>query len=310
MPAATCAATLHRMAEYHVKIVDAFTTQRFAGNACGVVTRADGLTDAQMQNIARELNLSETAFVLPSEVANFRVRFFTPLQEIPLAGHPTIATMYTLADEGRIDLSRGPERVVQELSIGVLPVDVSRDDSGVTRVVMTQGKPEFGRRLDRNVFAEALGIEPSDMLEAVPVQVVSTGTPQAMVPVKSLAVLKRLSPNLQHLSDLENIGHYFSTHVFALEAFEQPNRTHARHFAASRGIPEDPVTGSATGSMAAYLWKYGLIRESRYTVEQGHIMGRPGIVDVEIDADVNSDEPTAIRIAGTAVTVLRGTIIV
>lgn len=308
MPSRVAAGTLRGMAEYQVKIVDAFTTQRFSGNPCGVVTRAEGLNDAQMQNIARELNLSETAFVFPSGVADFRVRFFTPLKEIPLAGHPTIATMYTLADEGRIDLSGGPKRVVQELSIGVLPVDLSRGESGAVRVVMTQAKPEFGRRLDRNVFAQALGIDPSEMLQDVPVQVVSTGTPQAMVPVKSLGVLKKLNPNMQHLSDLEQVGHYFSTHVFALEAFDAPHRTHARHYAASGGIPEDPVTGSATGAMAAYLWKYGLVRDAHYTVEQGHIMGRPGIVEIEVEGE--DDEPTAVRIAGTAVTVLRGTITV
>ncbi|MCK9519259.1 MAG: PhzF family phenazine biosynthesis protein [Dehalococcoidia bacterium] len=294
------------MPEYQVKIVDAFTTRRYAGNPCGVVTHAEGLTDEQMQNIARELNLSETAFVLPSQRATFRVRFFTPLREIPLAGHPTIATMHTLVEEGRIDLSGGEKRVVQELNIGILPVTIGLDANRNVRVVMTQAKPEFGRRLDRNLFAEALGIAAQDMLESVPPQVVSTGTPQAMVPVKSLDVLRRLRPNYQHLSDLEQVGHYFSAHVFALEAFDAGNRAHARHFAASAGIPEDPVTGSATGGMAAYLWKYGLVREPRYRVEQGHIMGRPGFVEVEVDGD--GEEPQAVRIAGTAVTVLRGTI--
>lgn len=296
------------MPEYQVKIVDAFTTRRYAGNPCGVVTRADGLSDDQMQAIARELNASETAFVLPSRRAMFRVRFFTPAKEIPLAGHPTIATMHALVEEGRIDLSGGPVRVTQELSIGLLPVDIALDAERNVRVVMTQGRPEFGRRLDRSVIADALGIAPSDILADAPVQVVSTGTPQAMVPVRSLEVLRRLRPNYQHLGDLEEVGHYFSTHVFCLEAIEPGHRAHARHFAASAGVPEDPVTGSATGAMAAYLWKYGLVREPRYTVEQGHLMGRPGLVEVEVDAE--GDEPVGVRIAGTAVTVLRGTIAV
>lgn len=296
------------MPDYQIKIVDAFTTRRYAGNPCGVVTRAEGLSDAQMQAIAREINSSETAFVLPSKVANFRVRFFTPQKEIPLAGHPTIATMHTLVEEGRIDLSQGPQRVVQELSIGVLPVDIALDAERNVRIAMTQAKPEFQRRLDRTLFAQALGIKASDILEDVPIQVVSTGTPQAMVPVKSLQVLKDLRPDFQHLSDLEQVGHFFSTHVFALEAFEAPHRAHARHFAGSSGIPEDPVTGSATGGMAAYLWKYGLIREARYKVEQGHIMGRPGVVEVEVDGD--GEDPAVVRIAGTAITVLKGTIAV
>lgn len=296
------------MPDYQVKIVDAFTSRRYAGNPCGVVTRAEGLTEAQMQAIARELNASETAFVFPSAVADFRVRFFTPMKPIPLAGHPTIATMYTLANEGRIDLSQGRTRVTQELTIGTLPVDIGRDADGNVRVVMTQAKPEFLRVLDRRAVAMALGIEASDLLEDMPVQVVSTGTAQAMVPVRSLEVLKKLRPDLQRLGELEASGEFFGAHIFALETFDAGNRTHARHFAANAGIPEDPVTGSASGGMAAYLWKYGLVREPRYTVEQGHIMGRPGHVEIEIDAD--GDEPVQVRIAGTAVTVLTGTITV
>lgn len=296
------------MSEYAVKIVDAFTTKAFAGNPCGVITRAEGLSDDAMQNIARELNLSETAFVLPSLTADVAVRFFTPTKEIPLAGHPTIATMHTLVEEGRFEVAASGTRVMQELSIGTLPVDLARDEAGRVRVTMTQAKPEFLRRLDRNVLAQALGIFARDILPDAPPQVVSTGTPQAMIPVASLEVLQRLRPDFQHLSDLEAVGHYYSTHVFALDAFDSANRTHARHFAASAGIPEDPVTGSATGGMAAYMWRYGLLRERNFRAEQGHIIGRPGVVEVEVDAE--GEEPTAVRISGTAVTVLRGTITV
>ncbi len=296
------------MDEYEIKIVDAFTNKRYSGNPCGVVTRAEGLTYVQMQAIARELNLSETSFVTPSLVADIRAQFFTPKKEIPLAGHPTIATMHALVEEGRIELKEGPRRVVQELSIGVLPVDLEQRKDGSVRIVMTQAPPEFHRRLDRSVYAQALGISTSDMLDGVPVQVVSTGTPQAMVPVKSLAVLEKIRPDLQHLSDLEEVGHYFSTHVFTVEAYDATNKTHSRHFGPSSGVQEDPVTGSATGGMAAYLWRYGLVRETSYTVEQGHIMGRPGLVEVEVEG--KGSEPTTVRIAGSGVTVLRGTITV
>jgi trans-2,3-dihydro-3-hydroxyanthranilate isomerase len=216
--------------------------------------------------------------------------------------------MYALAEEGRIDLSKGPRRVTQELGIGTLPVDIGRDAAGNIRVVMTQAKPEFQQVLDRKAFAQALGVELSDLLADVPVQVVSTGTPQAMVPVRSLKVLRNLRPNFQHLGELESAGDYFSAHIFTLEAFDRSNRAHARHFAANAGIPEDPVTGSATGGMAAYLWKYGLLREAKYSVEQGHIMGRPGLVYVEVDAD--GEDPVQVRIGGTAITVLKGTIAV
>lgn len=296
------------MPEYQVKIVDAFTTRRYAGNPCGVVTRAEGLSDAQMQAIARELNSSETAFVFPSAVADFRVRFFTPLKEIPLAGHPTIATMHALAEEGRIDLSGGPRRVTQELNAGTLPVAIEPLAVGGCRVTMTQAPPRFLQALDPGPIAEALGIARADLLPGTPPQVVSTGTPQAMVPVRSLDVLRRIRPNLQRLGELEVASDYFGAHVFALDTFEAAHRTHARHFAAAAGIPEDPCTGSATGGMAAYLWKHGLLREPRFIAEQGHIAGRPGLIEVEVDGQ--GAEPLQVRIAGTAVTVLAGVLAV
>jgi trans-2,3-dihydro-3-hydroxyanthranilate isomerase len=296
------------MSSYRVRIVDAFTSRPFAGNPCGVVADAAGLDDTTMQLIARELNLSETTFVTPSDKADFRVRFFTPRREIPLAGHPTIATMHVLAEDGRIALPDGATRVTQELNVGVLPVDLTRTRDGLVRVVMTQARPEFLTEIDREAVAAALGIREADLLPGVPVQVVSTGTPQAMVPVRSIEVLENLRPDPALLAELEQRGSYFSLHTFALEAYATPNRAHSRHFAASAGIPEDPVTGSATGGMAAYLWRHKLLREPRYSVEQGHIMGRPGIVEVEVDGE--GDDPLRVRIAGVAVTVIDGSLTV
>jgi trans-2,3-dihydro-3-hydroxyanthranilate isomerase len=294
------------MAEYEIRIVDAFTTIPYAGNQAAVLTRADGLGEEQMQAIAREMNLSETAFVFPSNVATFRVRFFTPAKEIPLAGHPTIATMHALAEEGRIDVSVGRLRVTQELSVGVLPVDLARDESGRVRVAMTQAAPEFLATLDPARAAEALGLDPADCIPHLPVQVVSTGTPQVMVPVRSLDVLRAVQPDYALLAALERDFGYFSTHVFTLETLDPASRAHSRHFLGGGGPLEDPVTGSASGGMAAYLWRHGLVRERRYTVEQGHLMGRPGLVEVEVEGD--GDEPRVVRVAGSAVTVLRGTI--
>jgi len=294
------------MSSYRVRIVDAFTSQPFAGNPCGVVADAAGLDDATMQLIARELNLSETTFVTPSDKADFRVRFFTPRREIPLAGHPTIATMHVLAEDGRIEVAGNSTRVTQELNVGILPVDLSQTGDGHVQIVMTQAKPEFLAEVNREAAAAALGISEADLLPGVPVQVVSTGTPQAMVPVRSIKVLENLRPDAALLARLEESGGYFSLHAFALEAYAAPHRAHSRHFAASAGIPEDPVTGSATGGMAAYLWNHNLLREPRYSVEQGHIMGRPGIVEVEVDAE--GSQPTQVRIAGVAVTVIDGSI--
>ncbi|MGD9932497.1 MAG: PhzF family phenazine biosynthesis protein [Dehalococcoidia bacterium] len=293
------------MAEYPIFIVDAFTSVPYAGNPAAVVFDADGLLDDQMQSIAREMNLSETAFVQTSAAADFRVRFFTPLKEIPLAGHPTIATMHILVEQGRIALGAGALRVTQELRAGVLPVDLARNGDTVT-IVMTQATPAFGDDISVEAMALALGISPADLIPGMPCSVVSTGTPQAMVPVRSIDVLRRVAPDTLAMAELERRHQFFSTHVFAMEAMDHDNSTHARHFASGAGIAEDPVTGSATGGMGAYLWKHGLLRAPRFNAEQGHLMGRPGVVSVEVEGTGNT--PTVVRISGTATTVLRGTI--
>ncbi len=293
------------MPDYQFKLVDAFTSTPYTGNPCGVVTEAEGLSDEQMQAIAREINASETVFAFPSSEADFKVRFFTPAREIPLAGHPTVSVMHALVEDGRIDVSSGTVTVTQETKAGVLPVDIARRDEGVF-VRMTQATPKFLATMDASAVARALRIDEGDLLPGATPQVVSTGTAQGMIMVRALDVLQRLKPNFELLADLERDYDSFSTHVFTLETLDAANRAHARHYGANAGVPEDPVTGSATGGMAAYLWRYGHVRESRYQVEQGDIMGRPGRVQVEVEAA--GDMPTKVRIGGTAVTVLRGTI--
>lgn len=292
--------------EYAYTVVDSFTTTAFEGNPCAVVSQAEGLSDAAMQAIAREMNLSETAFVTPSAVADFKVRFFTPRTEIPLAGHPTIATMFALATEGRFEVGDGGVRVTQETGAGVLPVDLRREGDGTLRVTMTQASPRFGERLGRVEVAEALGIDINDVREDLPIEVVNTAAWQAMAPVNSIEVLRRVRPNMALLDQLERAHDFFGMHVFALEALEPGHRAHSRHFSAGGGFGEDPVTGSASGAMAAYLWKHGVTREREYVVEQGHLMGRPGVVGIEIEGE--GDQPVTVWVSGHAVTVARGVI--
>ena len=293
------------MPQYQLKLVDAFTSTPFTGNPCGVITNAAGLSDDQMQKIAREVNASETVFAFPSPNADFRVRFFTPAREIPMAGHPTVAVMHALVEDGRIPLPGGSAHVTEETNAGVLDIDISGKPGEVT-VRMTQATPQFLALMDRSKVARALRLDERDLVAASAPQVVSTGTAQGMIMVRGIEVLRDLRPNFELLAELESEYASFSTHVFTTETFEPGNRAHARHFGANAGVPEDPVTGSATGGMAAYLWKYGHIREPRYRVEQGDFAGRPGRVDVEVEGD--GDQPRVVRIAGTAVTVFEGTI--
>ncbi|GAB4569478.1 MAG: PhzF family phenazine biosynthesis protein [Anaerolineae bacterium] len=283
--------------------VDAFTRTPLGGNAAAIVFDADDLSEAEMQALAVEMNLSETAFVMRSSRADFRVRYFTTAEEIPLAGHPTIATFHALAEAGRIT-GEGRITVTQELGIGVLPVSLDLWDGKPQRVIMTQQAPRFLRVYDPAPYAAALRLTPDDLLPDVPVQTVSTGTPQLMIPLKSLDALRRVTPDETALLQLRAEGDWFSLHTFTLETLDPANATHARHFAPGDGMFEDPVTGSATGNMAAYLFHYGLETRRAFTAEQGHLMNRPGLVDVELDG--TPEAISAVRIAGSAVTVIRG----
>jgi len=285
-----------------VKQVDSFTERPFCGNPAAVVLDAAGLTDGEMQAIAQEMNLSETAFVLPSERAHLKLRFFTPRKEIPLSGHPTIAAVHVLLEEGRISLPGGGGTIEVEFPVGVLPVEV-REEKGRPLIVMTQKRPEFLRTTATEPVAVALGISPGELDPRAPPQVVSTGTPQLMVPVRSLRVLERLRPKGEFLVRLgEEVG-FFSVHVFCPEAYGNAH-VHARHFAPGAGVPEDPVTGSASGAMGAYLVRYGFLSGPLIVAEQGHIMGRPGTVRIEVMG--HGEEIVCVKVGGTAVTVMAG----
>ena len=176
------------MRSYRIVYVDAFTDTPLTGNPCAVLPDARGLTDAEMQAIAAETNLSETAFVLPSERADFRARYFTPRRELPFAGHPTIATAFTLAEEGLVKLAGPVTHLRLELGIGVIPVEIhSRDGKTPDRVVMTQQKPVFGPIFTAAETAPCFSLDVSDLLTDPAPQVVSTGVPFLIVPVRDVS---------------------------------------------------------------------------------------------------------------------------
>ncbi len=291
---------------YELLQVDAFTSTPLEGNACAVLPDAQGLSDERMQAIAREMNLSETTFVFPSDVADFRCRYFTPLEEIPLAGHPTIATVHALAEIGRI--AAETTAVTLELAVGVIAVERRLDGSSDPLIVMTQLAPTFGRRMNRGEIAVALRVPETSVRADLPVQVVSTGTPQLMAPLTSRTSLDNARADAAALRELREKGEFFSVHAFTLETLEPESTTHSRHwgFAAS-GVFEDPVTGSASGGMVAYLLQYGMIEPGVHRLEQGDRMKRPGRVTAEVGyAEDGSIAPP--KIGGRAVTVMRGTI--
>ncbi len=284
--------------------VDAFTSRPLAGNPCAVVLDADDLDAATMQSIALEMNLSETAFVMRSEVADFRARYFTPADEIPLAGHPTLATTRALIDTGRLSVATGDTSFHLELRDGPITVDVRGSDE-LAEITMTQRRPVFQRCYAFSDVLPLFGLGPGDELAgAPPPQTVSTGTPMLMVPVRDRETLALARLDVAAFSAALEQGDFFSPHLFCLGGFSAAGDTAARHFGLPPDTYEDPFTGSATGSMAAYCWHHGLIDEARFIAEQGHSMGRPGTARVEVLGPPESI--AAVRVGGCAVTVLIG----
>lgn len=287
-------------------LVDAFTDRPFTGNACAVVLDAGGLSRERMQAIAREMNQSETAYVLGGDGTKFDVRYFTPGEEIPMAGHPTIATTAALADARRLIPTGDRTEVTFVLRDGPISIGYELPVTGLPRVVMTQRRPEFRQVLDRGAIASVVGLRPSDLRTDAPVQVVSTGTPQLMIPVATPEALRRARLDVPAYVELRGREKFFSAHLFVLEGATPQGRTFARHFGVPPDLTEDPVTGSATGGMGAYLFHHRLVRDHDFVAEQGHWMGRPGRVEVHVDG--TPEDVRSVSVAGTAVVVARGTL--
>ena len=292
------------MPAYPFMQVDAFTSTPLGGNPCAVVFDTDEMDAATMQAVAREMNLSETAFVRRSQVADFGVRFFTPADEIPLAGHPTIATSFALVETGRLALTGDYTRFTLEMQVGPLPVEIFAQNGRVERIVMTQKPPQFLSIHDPQQVLPIFGLQASDLLPGAPIQTVSTGTPQLMLPLNSHAALQQVQVNIPALSRYTAASDFFSMHLFCLDGVTPAGRTFARHFSPPPDVFEDPFTGSATGGMAAYLWRYGLIDQPAFIAEQGHWMRRPGQALVEVIGERQAIE--TVKVGGPAVTVLRG----
>lgn len=295
------------MPTYPFMQVDAFTNRPLGGNPCAVVFDADDLDAETMLAIAREMNLSETAFLRRSTVADFGVRYFTPAEEIPLAGHPTLAATFALVQAGRLRLTAALTTIQLELKHGPIPVEIYAQAGEVERIVMTQRKPQFLSRHDPAQVLPIFGLQPADALPGAPIQTVSTGTPQLMLPLRSLEALRRARLDTVAYERYRGASDFFSPHLFCLQGATPAGRTFARHFGTPPDLMEDPFTGSATGGMAAYLWRYGLIDRPTFTAEQGHWMNRPGTGEVEVIGP--PEDIQTVKVGGQAALVLRGELI-
>jgi trans-2,3-dihydro-3-hydroxyanthranilate isomerase len=303
------------MKAYDFVQVDVFADTPFGGNPLAVFPDAGGLTTMEMQCLAREMNLSETTFVLPARApeADFRVRIFTPAAELPFAGHPIVGTHWVLAHLGRIDLVEPVTEVRFELGVGVLPAHLHVAAGQVERVVMTQDRPTFHAVLEGLTdLAAGLGLPAQAIRDTeLPVQVVSTGVPQMMVPVRSLAEVQDLAADELNVAALNRACRAVDTEcvmVFTRETERAEVDVHVRMFAPLLGVPEDPATGSANGGLGAYLVHHRAVPLSSPTIqivsEQGAELARPSTLYVEVDHE--NGEPTAVRVGGQVVPVVEG----
>jgi trans-2,3-dihydro-3-hydroxyanthranilate isomerase len=295
---------------------DVFTAQAFGGNPVAIFPEAEGLTDDQLQQSAREMNLSETVFVFPptNPAAVVRLRIFTPTQEIPFAGHPVVGAMYVLTQIGMIPTPEPVTRVVQECNIGLFPVDLLMRDGQVMRVVMTQPPPQFLERVDETEdlykVAAALGIAKHTITDTKwPLEVVSTGLPVLIVPVRTLTAVRSINPDPSAIVDL--CGRFGANGItaFTTVTVEPFSNVHSRMFAPAIGIPEDPATGSASGALGAYLVQNGIVERGpkiEIVIEQGYEVERPSRILVQIAA--NGEAIQTVKVGGQCVMVVEGSL--
>ena len=291
------------MMTYSLYRVDAFTIHPLGGNPCAVLFDCADLNDNIMLAIAKEMNLSETSFIWRMDDGRFRARYFTPAEEIPLAGHPTIATIYALIDSERLNLEGDYLQLPLVLRDGPVAVEIFAKNKEVERIVMSQRKPQFLSIYQPADVLPAFGLDESDLYPDSVIQTVSTGTPQLMMLLKNLESLRKATLNIEKYAALRSASDFFCPHLFCLQGVER-GTTSARDFGLPPDTMEDPFTGSATGGMAAYLWHYGFIESPTFIAEQGHWMNRPGEGFVEVVGP--RDDIQTVKVGGAAVTVLKG----
>ncbi|HXJ45819.1 MAG TPA: PhzF family phenazine biosynthesis protein [Candidatus Dormibacteraeota bacterium] len=289
--------------QHRFHTLDVFTTNRFEGNPLAVFTDGDGLSDDQMQVIAREMNLAETVFVQKptDDRALARLRIFTTNQELKLAGHPVIGTWFLLAELGVVPAQEGGVHVMQQTGAGILPVEIRFKDGRPNRVTMTQTEAAFKpAKIKKAALAKALGLSPKDLDPHLEPECVSTGIFNLMVPLKSRAALSKVEMNMSELRRLIGKGSTMA-YCFVLSG---SGKAQARGMLPWE-LYEDPATGSAAGSLGAYLVKHGKLTPGHtLSILQGVEMGRPSHIEVEISTTGKKLVP---RVSGAAVRIFEGT---
>ena len=292
------------MGELDFYIVDVFAEEKFAGNQLAVFRQARSVSDADMLRIAREINFSETTFILSDSLreGGFDVRIFTPGEEVPFAGHPTLGTAHII----RYEILHGrAEKVTLNLKVGQIPVTFSEVDGQKTVYWMKQIEPVFGQILSPQVIAPVLNLATEEIDEHFPIEQVSTGLPHILVPLKTLASLKRARVDKEKYFTLIRNTWAKLLMVFCPEPHRPQNHISVRMFADCFGIPEDPATGSGNGCLACYLVRHRYWGEPKIDIrsEQGYEVGRPSLLYLKAE---ERDGIIDIFVGGKAITIARG----
>lgn len=272
--------------------LNTFTKSGTGGNAAGVVLNADSLTENEMRKTAAILGFSETAFVLQSDCADFKVRFFTPNKEINLCGHATIATFFLLSNQGYIK----PGNYLQETKAGVLPIEVHEDLS----IMMHQLIPNFGKTINIEEIAHSLNITTEKMADDLPVQVVSTGINDIMVPIKSINILNAIKPDFKRIEEISKKYNVVGYHLFTLESLNH-STAYCRNFAPLYEIPEESATGASNGALGCYLYQHCQVdckQAESLVFEQGYSMGKPS--EILVSLSVKNKEIVTVKVGGKA----------
>jgi trans-2,3-dihydro-3-hydroxyanthranilate isomerase len=292
---------------YRFVHVDVFTRQLFGGNQLAVFTEANGLSVSEMQAIAREMNLSESTFVLPPQDlrADARVRVFTPARELPFAGHPVVGTGYVLG------LERGKREVALQLEVGTLTVNIERGDGRVGGARMEQPLPRFRpMEADRSVLASLVGLAADDLATEWPAEYGSAGVEFLYLPLRSLDALRRAVADAEAMRRFFAESDHASVYLFTVETESPEAAAHTRMFTLALGgrVWEDPATGSAAGPLGGYLVRHGLCEPGALLIEQGQELQRPSQIEVEVEA--RNGEISGVRVGGGVIRVAEGELFV
>jgi len=285
-------------------ILDVFAEKKYAGNQLGVFRDADDLTPDEMLVIAKEMNYSETTFILSEEVnsGGYDVKIFTPAEEVPFAGHPTLGTAFLIQQK---IIDKPVERVNLNLKAGQIPVTFSYNNGSVDCLWMRQNSPGFGKTFDPELIAKALNLEKNDILGTFPVQEVSTGLPFIIAPLKDLHAVKKARVDKQKFFTIIESTEAKSLLIFAPETYRPENDLNVRVFVDYYGIPEDPATGSANGCLAAYLVENNYFGKNKIDirVEQGYEIGRESLLLLR---SALKDDDIEVNVGGRVVLVAEG----